>query len=305
MKLLALGLERVRRRFHPLHHLRAFPPVRWARARIDRPWLIRIHGVPHSVAVRLGRNLGTVLSLGRAEERELIDVLVCMARTNNSQVFWDVGANYGLFTFSLRAGLPGLEIEAFEPDPDYVALLHQTLGLGGSEHVRVHPVALSDSSGRMTFKRDLISGSTGFLVGSVRQSSAGAPDIASESGLIEVVASTIDVESDRLGVPDLIKIDVEGAELNVLEGGRRTLEAHMPIILLECTQRQEAVRRLLEDLGYEIRAPETPANRITGPGMPFMALALDPARHRTCEGLDAGPETRTLKHHPRDFDAHQ
>ncbi len=64
-------LERVRRRFHPLHYLRAFPPIRWVGARIDRPWLTRIDGVPHDVAVRLVRNLGTVLSLGRAEEREL------------------------------------------------------------------------------------------------------------------------------------------------------------------------------------------------------------------------------------------
>ena len=38
--------------------------------------------------------------------------------------------------------------------------------------------------------------------------------------IIEVVASTIDAESARLGLPDLIKIDVEGAELAVLRGGQ-------------------------------------------------------------------------------------
>jgi FkbM family methyltransferase len=279
MSQLAPWLERVRRRFHPLHRLRAFPPARWVRARIDRPWLIRIEGVPHPVAVRLGRNLGTVLSLGRAEERELIDLLVCLARANNSHVFWDVGANYGLFTFSLGARLPDLRIETFEPDPDYVALLQQTLTRIGSEDVRVHPIALSDVPGRVSFKRDLVSGSTGFLVGS-RQQFDRAPDLAAKSGVIEVVASTIDAESDRLGVPDLIKIDVEGAELAVLQGGKATLEAHMPIILLECTQRQDEVRRFLKGLGYQILDAETPGDPITGSGMPFMVLALDPRRHR-------------------------
>jgi FkbM family methyltransferase len=280
-RLFASFLERVRRRYHPLHHLRHFPPIRLVRARIDRPWLTRIEGVPHPVAVRLGRNLGTVLSLGRAEEREIRDVLICLARANNSRTFWDIGANYGLFTFSLRAGLPELRIETFEPDPDYVALLHQTLGQSGAQQVRVHPLAISDTSGLVTFKRDLLSGSTGFLVGS-RQPLAGAPDLAGTAGFIEVLASTIDAETDRLGVPDLIKIDVEGAELNVLQGGKGTLKEHMPIIVLECTEQHEDVRRFLEELGYEIRDAEAPANRITGSGMPFMAIALAPGRHQTC-----------------------
>lgn len=160
------------------------------------------------MAVRLGRNLGTVLSSGWAEEGEERDLLICLARTNNCGAFWDVGANYGLL------------------------------------------------------------------------------DPACDWPIIEVVASTIDAESVRLGRPDVIKIDVEGAELAVLRGGKLTLEAHIPIILLECTHRQEDVRRFLEELGYEIRDPKTPANRAAGPGMPCMALALDPRRHVLSE---AGP----------------
>ena len=277
-KSMAHGLERVRRRFHPLHRMRAFPPVAWIRERIDRPWLIQIDGIPHLVAVRLGRNLGTVLSAGLAEEREERDLLISLARANNCRTFWDVGANYGLFTFGLRAGGADLRIEAFEPDPDYVALLQRTLGVGGSERVQVHPIALSDSQGTVTFKRDLLSGSTGFLLVS-GQPSDRVMDPTGDWHTIEVGASTIDAESARLGMPDLIKVDVEGAELAVLRGGKGTIEAHRPIILLECTQRQEEVRRFLEDLGYEIRDPRSPTNRAAGPGMPFMALALDPGRH--------------------------
>lgn len=277
MKLVARGLERLRRRFHPLHRLRAFPPVQWTLERIDRPWLIRIDGVPHPVAVRLGRNLGTVLSSGLAEEREERDVLVSVAQANECKVFWDVGANYGLFTFALRAGLPELQLEAFEPDPDYLGLLQRTLELSGRDRVRVHPAALSDKRGSVTFKRDLITGATGTLLVRAQRSEA-----ASERrrAIIEVTASTIDAESARLGTPDLIKIDVEGAELAVLRGGRGTIKAHMPVIMLECTDQQDEVRRFLEELGYEIRDPKSPAFPAAGPGMPFMALAVDPKRHR-------------------------
>lgn len=105
MKPLALYLERVRRRFHPFDRMRAFPPVKWIRERIHRPWLIQIDDIPHPLAVRLGRNLGTVLSSGLAEEREDRDLLICLARANGCRSFWDVGANYGLFTFALRARL--------------------------------------------------------------------------------------------------------------------------------------------------------------------------------------------------------
>jgi hypothetical protein len=62
----------------------------------------------------------------------------------------------------------------------------------------------------------------------------------------------------------------------------------MPIILLECTHRQEEVRRFLEELGYEIRDPKSPANRAAAPGMPIMALALDPRRHLLGETLGRG-----------------
>ena len=286
-RLLAPFLQQIRRRFHPLHRLRAFPPVEWIRKRIDRPWLIRIDDVPHPVAVRLGRNLGTVLSAGLAEEREERGLLISLARANNCRTFWDVGANYGLFTFGLRACCTDLRIEAFEPDPDYVALLQRTLGASGPDRVQVHPIALSDSQGKVAFKRDLLSGSTGFLLG-WGQPSDRAMDPTGDWRTIEVETSTIDAESARLGIPDLIKIDVEGAELAVLRGGKGTLEAHMPIILLECTHRQEEVRQFLEELGYEIRDPETPANQAAGPGMPFMALALDPRGHLLGEALAHG-----------------
>ena len=285
MLLLTRGLERFRRRFHPLHCVRGFPPARWILQRIDRPWQVKIDGISHPVSVWLGRNLGTVLSAGQAEEREERDLLVRLARANGCRVFWDVGANYGLFTFGLRASLPELSIEAFEPDPDYITLLRRTLRVGGLDRVRIVPVALSDREGTVPFRRDLTSGSTGSLRTPLPRPHHGTLDSNGDQRTINVVASTIDAECSRIGTPDLIKIDVEGAELEVLEGGKVTLEAHRPIILLECTHRQEEVRRLLEELGYEIRDPKSPTDRSPGPGMPFMALALDPGRHNLGEAL--------------------
>jgi len=195
------------------------------------------------------------------------------------QTFWDVGTNYGLFTFSLRAAVPTLKVEAFEPDPDYVVLLMETLSNHGADRVRVHAVALSDREGTARFERDLLTGTTGGLVeASGRSARANEPQW--NSRVIEVDASTMDAESAKLGMPDLVKIDVEGAELAALRGGYRTLRDHKPILLLECTHKQDEVRRLLEDLGYEVRDPRCATVSIAGPGMPFMALAIIPGLHR-------------------------
>ena len=272
----------IRERFHPVYRLRQVPPIRWLLARIDRPWMTRIDGIPHPVAVRLGRNLGTVLSRGVAEESEERELLIGLARANGSRSYWDVGANYGLFTFALRAADPMLRIEAFEPDPDCLALLQRTLKDHGPDRVRLHGLALSGSEGSARFKRDLLTGATGGLIESgERPAIIRAP--RSNPRIIEVATSTMDVESAKLGMPDIVKIDVEGSELDVLLGGERTLRAHRPILLVECTRRQDEVRQILEDVGYEVRDPRSPANPVPGPGMPFMALAIDPHRHRLVE----------------------
>lgn len=79
--------------------------------------------------------------------------------------------------------------------------------------------------------------------------------------VIEVATSTMDVESVKLGIPDLVKIDVEGAELEVLRGGQRMLRDHRPILLLECTRRQDEVRQILGQWATRFETHGPPPSR--------------------------------------------
>jgi FkbM family methyltransferase len=74
----------------------------------------------------------------------------------------------------------------------------------------------------------------------------------------EIQGTSMMVQCARLddvykGTPSIIKIDVEGHELSVLEGARETIEKHKPVILIELLPHVEdskKVRELLKEMGY-------------------------------------------------------
>jgi FkbM family methyltransferase len=156
-------------------------------------------------------------------------------------VVYDVGANVGFYTL-LAAHLvgDGGQVAAFEPVPRNLAFLRQHVALNGLRAVRVHDVALSDAEGTARFDLG-------------EESSMGH---LSDRGTLEVRTTTLDavVARGELRPPDVLKIDVEGAEARVLRGAARTLATARPTILLathgpavhaECLA-------LLRAAGYEV-----------------------------------------------------
>lgn len=155
---------------------------------------------------------------------------------------FDVGAHlgYGTLVMAAVAGAGG-RVWSFEPDPEMFSTLRRNVDGNRSERfaeiVPVH-AALGAQEGRATFARGETSG-TGHLTGN-------------GEGL-EVEVTTLDAAADRYGIPAVVKIDVEGGELDVLRGGSRLLEegqtrfvieGHSPALDREC-------RSLLERFGFE------------------------------------------------------
>lgn len=162
-----------------------------------------------------------------AEHPVLIGLLADALGTGD--VFLDVGANTGLFVLPI-AELVGSEgrVLAFEPAPDAARLLRSAARARGVLfQVSLYEMALGDETGSLelradpaapedTTKRSL------FIDGSVV---AEVPMRAFD----ELVASG-EVEFPK-GI-DAVKIDVEGAEVRVLAGMRKTLERHRPRIIV-------------------------------------------------------------------------
>lgn len=134
-------------------------------------------------------------------------------------VLYDVGAHTGFFTL-LGARLVGArgQVVAFEPLPANLDSLRRHVALNRLANVAIVAAAVAARPGRARFQP---AGST--YMGRL-----------AEEGSITVDVTSLDATQEAQGLrpPSLIKIDVEGAEVQVLEGASELLERHRPVILL-------------------------------------------------------------------------
>jgi FkbM family methyltransferase len=181
------------------------------------------------------------------EEIAVEAVLAAVLRDDATYV--DVGTNRGqLLRVALRAAPAGRHV-AFEPIPELAAELRREFPLLDSRQL-----ALSAQPGTAEFCHfRTMDGWSGLRRSLEVSDERGAPEY------IEVRVSTLDVELAELQ-PRVIKIDVEGAELEVVQGGREVLARAKPFVIFEHVPSASAlygsppgaVWDELRALGYEI-----------------------------------------------------
>lgn len=172
---------------------------------------------------------------------------------------WDLGANQGLFAFSaaFRAGTLG-EVIAFEPDLFLVSLLERSLAtrthLGAS--VSVLPLAISDSLGIANF----LTASTDRTLNHLAEVK-GNPRTGGSRFSRPVMTVTLDWLCQQFPPPDLLKIDVEGAEAMTLRGGLELLKQHRPLVIVEVANECElSVSQTFAEVGYLMLDIKNPHN---------------------------------------------
>jgi FkbM family methyltransferase len=179
-----------------------------------------------------------------------------------SSVVWDVGANMGLFTFA-SAGLAGPEgrVYAFEPDTSLVSLMRRSATLNdhaSTSPVEIIPCAISDSVSMARFHIANRSRAANFLEGFGSTQTGGIRETH------VVMTMTLDWMAQRLPAPDVLKIDAEGAELDIFRGGERLLKAKRPIIICEVRgSNREPITELLKDMGYQLFDSDLPLEERT------------------------------------------
>jgi len=157
---------------------------------------------------------------------------------------FDIGANVGFYTLlaSVQTGPKGTVV-AFEPLLRNVELLERHVRLNALRNVSVVRAAVGNRKGTIRFAPDLHSNSMGHI---------------DETGSLEVPLVSLDglMESGAIAMPDVVKIDVEGAEYDVLQGAAQLVARARPLILLATHGAEVHLRccDLLQGWGYALSA---------------------------------------------------
>lgn len=197
------------------------------------------------------------------------EVLFRAAQSNASlhgAVVWDVGAHIGYesLCFAALVGEAG-SVVAFEPNPANAREWERNVGANPqlAGRMTLKRMALSCESGQAAFRvsEDVVSGrSSGSHLADVMPPED--PACYSTFGVLDVTCVRADdlVASGVLPPPALVKIDVEGAEADVLRGAIATLQRHRPVLLLEVhhVRAMHEVDDVLRAAGYSVSLFDSP-----------------------------------------------
>lgn len=195
----------------------------------------------------------------------------------------DVGSNRGYFALlaAKYVGSTG-RVWAFEPDPDNFRWLRESVRENSYDHLEIHRLALWNKNERLPLFRGRKSGWSSLKPGEESMDEA-----------TSVRARTLDdfVSDREIEGLDFMKIDVEGAEEEVLSGASRVLDTWKPLLSMDLHEGvdREALHDLLVDRGYRISMVSTswytvktievsPASRhefIEGDGNEILAFPTD------------------------------
>jgi FkbM family methyltransferase len=240
----------IRDRSHPLHALRKHALFRFLSRYFDPMIAWRLPSLPRPIYLRLVSNASVMLasSAQEASVRETFTALLRGLPKNVPPVFWDVGANIGWFGWLCAMVRPESEIVSFEPDAKNVQCLERTSRAWNLPAHRVVPCAVAEQAGRAKFFLDELTKATGTLE---KDQLFNVLHYEGRPRQIEVTTLSLDeFLAEKNNSPSIIKIDVEGAELRVLQGAFRVLREHRPLLFFETFAHRDEILSLLQGHGY-------------------------------------------------------
>jgi FkbM family methyltransferase len=184
------------------------------------------------------------------DEYESDDANLLYQFINDGDVIFDIGANIGWYSMSFSKKFPNSTIHSFEPLPDTYNQLTQNIAINNLTNIQANNFGFSNETKTLTFytsKDTSVSNS--------------ANNIADDVHATETTCSVITIDdyiAEKILAIDIIKCDVEGAELFVYQGGVKAIEKYKPIVFTEMLRKWAAkfgyhpndIIQLFSQLGY-------------------------------------------------------
>jgi FkbM family methyltransferase len=191
------------------------------------------------------------LSLQWTGEYEAASTYVWQKLAQRAKLVLDIGAYTGLYSLLASRANPACRVVGFEPLSRNYARFLQNVQLNQMGNVSAVRAAAGKQHGQIGLS--IYSNGEFLTSGASIVSTAGRQPVDVET--VPLVSIDAVLESNRLGQPELIKIDAEGAELQVLSGMSRTLAAQ-PDLLMECLTGSDcmSLEQILSPFGYRYYA---------------------------------------------------
>jgi FkbM family methyltransferase len=220
--------------------------VDWGSGFLKHRDMVIAHGVGRGMRFNAcGSNLGYALGTTEPQMQAVLEKYLKPGDT-----FYDVGACVGFLSI-VAARLVGPEghVVAFEPLPRNVEAIEHNRKLNALGNLKIFGKALSNENAVLEL---LVSKDP---TGSKLASTGVAPDT---EGVIQVETVALDdfLGPEGLSPPTVVKIDVEGAELDVIAGMKEILTRYRPVIICEMHGRNAEYARLITELGYRVATLE-------------------------------------------------
>ncbi len=164
---------------------------------------------------------------------------------DKDSIFFDIGSNKGSYAYFAEKIIAQKNIYLFEPEKELFFQLKQIF-----RKANVFNLAMSNKTGIQEFKIPFVNGVMDKSLSTLEIKSVEQNE--TKQVIYEVRTSSIDYFTKTHQVfPSLIKIDVEGHEQHVLEGGQWFIEKHLPVLIIEIEQRHHpdtSVDKVFNDL---------------------------------------------------------
>tara|TARA_Y100000389_G_scaffold176382_1_gene187856 strand:+ start:583 stop:1485 length:903 start_codon:yes stop_codon:yes gene_type:complete len=144
-------------------------------------------------------------------------------------VFWDIGANIGLYSIYAAVKFTNIEIISFEPSTSNTRTLSRNISINKLyDKIKILPIALADKSNIISKIKEtsFVEGSSMSTFGNNLNYMGVKTDDEKIKNQYQILGNSIDylVENKTLKIPNYIKIDVDGIENLILRGATNTLK---------------------------------------------------------------------------------
>ena len=187
-------------------------------------------------------------------EKEVLEEL--LKRVGKGDVFFDVGANFGLYTVPIGISRKNVKVYSFEPIRDWFKMLKENMCINKVKYANPFMIALGKKvENKKMIRRNIV----GSGMASYNYTKNYEKKVGDKSDRVSVRVSTLDAltKSNIVPIPNIIKIDVEGAEYDVVRGGEKTLSSKKckkVLVEMHKTGSKKMAEKRLKSLGFSIES---------------------------------------------------